>query len=67
MTILSWFENYSGDDLPPENWWDDAEAIEEHFERIKLNKELEREGYKTDDDEENGMLGNDMSSVFKDG
>lgn len=70
LTVLSWFENYTGDELPHENLWDDAEAVEEHFKRVKERKDAEREGYSTTASNEEGaesgdMLSNDMASVFK--
>jgi hypothetical protein len=68
LTILSWFENYTGDDLPPENWWDDAEAVEEHFKRVRERRGESGGGASAyDKAEENGdeMAGNDLASFFK--
>ena len=68
LTILSWYENYLPEEMPPENLWDDGEAIEDHFRRVRERKEAERDGIKRDDDDDDlgsGMTGNDLSSVFK--
>lgn len=66
LTILSWFENYVPEELPPENLWDDGEAIEEHFNVLRAKKEAEREGYGSGGGEDyDEMQGNDLSSVFK--
>lgn len=70
LVILSWFENYMPEELPHENLWDDAEAVEEHFRRVKEKKDSEfgrSSGTSYDDAEESDqdMLPNDLSSVFK--
>lgn len=66
LSILSWFENYMPEEIPPEPLWDDAEAVEEHFNRVRAKKEAERDGYKTNDDgETSDLMGNDLASVFK--
>lgn len=69
LTILSWFENYLSEEVPPENLWDDAEAVEEHFKRVKERKDAEREGMhindKDDDFVEGDAMANDLASVFK--
>lgn len=66
LTILAWYENYLASELPHENLWDDAEAIEEHFRRVRERKDAERDGYRSDDDDEvSDMMGNDLASVFK--
>lgn len=58
--------------MPAENLWDDAEAIEEHFAKVRERKSSEfgggggkrRTGY---DDAEGGeeLASNDLASVFK--
>lgn len=69
LTILSWFENYLPEELPPENHWDDAEAVEEHFRRVKERKDAERDGMRIPDDDDQAVEGdamaNDLASVFK--
>jgi hypothetical protein len=68
---LSWFENYTGDDLPHENWWDDSDAIEEHFKAVRIRKDQGDSGpggsaYDSATDNSEEMAGNDLASVFKD-
>jgi hypothetical protein len=65
LMILSWFESYLSEELPPENLWDDGEAIERHFARIREKKDAEMNGDRTADDSDEDMLSNDLSSVFK--
>jgi hypothetical protein len=68
LGVLSWFENYVSEEIPPENLWDDGEFVEEHFKRIRQQKEDEREGWggsKKEADEESDLMSNDMASVFK--
>lgn len=64
LTILSWYEGFLPEELPPENLWDDGEAVEEHFRRVREKKDMEREGYDMSDDSED-LMGNDLASVFK--
>lgn len=64
LGILAWHENYLSDELPHENLWDDSQAVEEHFERLRQRKEAEREGYGRDEDGESEMTSNDLASVF---
>jgi hypothetical protein len=66
LVILSWFENYVSEELPPENLWDDTEAVEEHFKRVKERKDAERDGHKpAEEDDPGDMMSNDIASVFK--
>lgn len=69
LSILSWFENYLTEEIPAENLWDDNDAIEEHFKRIKEKKDAERDGMKMADKNEEFVEGdamsNDLASVFK--
>lgn len=71
LAILSWFESYTGDDLPCENWWDDSDAIEEHFKVVRLRKDQGDTGpgasaYDSATENSEEMAGNDLASVFKD-
>lgn len=66
LAILSWFENFTGDEIPPENLWDDGVAVEEHFKMVRARQKEQSQGT-TDgglDDEE--MMGNDLARSFKD-
>lgn len=69
LVILSWYENYLAEEIPNENLWDDGEAVEEHFKRLKERKDAEREGMNVADDGEEFVEGdamsNDLASVFK--
>lgn len=69
LTILSWFENYLSEELPDENLWDDADAVEDHFKRLKEKKDAERDGNHVADDDDDFQEGdhmkNDLASVFK--
>lgn len=37
--ILSWFENYTKEDLPPEHIWEDADGLDEWWDRVKERRE----------------------------
>lgn len=68
LVILSWFENYLPEELPAENLWDNSEAVEEHFKRVKEKKDAERDGMHVADDDnfvEGDAMSNDLASVFK--
>lgn len=68
LTILSWFENNAEKDVPPENIWDDAEGLEEHWKAIRQREadRLESGGsYDPGDEDGEDMLGNDLAGVFK--
>lgn len=68
LAILSWFENYTEEEVPHENLWDDSEGLEQHFKAVRAAKE-DGSSYRrrSDDDEDDGqMLGNDLADVFKD-
>jgi len=64
LSILSWFEHYSEEEVPHENLWDDAEGLEQHFAAVKASRDDGRSFSKADD-EEDEMLGNDLAGVFK--
>jgi hypothetical protein len=64
LAILSWFENYSEEEVPHENLWDDAEGLEQHFKAVMTRREDGR-SFSKSDDEEDEMLGNDLAGVFK--
>lgn len=72
MIILSWYENYTEEEVPPENLWDDSEAMEEHFKAVRARREDGLKSGPSDEDSDNdsGMgqtdvLGNELSGVFK--
>lgn len=60
---MSWFENYEEKEIPPENLWDDGEAIEAHFKLQREKRKAEMAGDTTLDDEE--MMDNDLADSFK--
>lgn len=67
LSILAWHENYLGDELPPENLWDDAEFLDQHFKKVQEKKKAEMGGGSYDgDDDSDSMMSNDLASVFKD-
>ena len=35
MAVLSWFEHYTGDEVPPRWMWLDDEALNEHFDEVR--------------------------------
>lgn len=63
LSILGWFENFQESEMPDENLWDDAEAIERHFKVIIAKRDEGYSGDTTPPDEE--MMGNDLVDVFK--
>lgn len=65
MTILSWFENFSEEEVPHENLWEDAEGLELHFSMVRDRREEGRPYRKAEEDEDAEMVGNDMADVFK--
>lgn len=69
LIILSWFENYTQDELPNENLWDDAVAVEAHFKLVKERKDAERDGLRVPDADnfvDGDAMSNDLASVWKD-
>lgn len=38
LNILSWFENLSKDERPPEYLWDDTEGLNEWWERVEAKR-----------------------------
>lgn len=74
LAILSWYENYIEDEIPPEPIWDDSEAVSEWFKMIKKrNDDRMNNGDPTpsrsSDDEggegDNSMMGNDLADYFR--
>lgn len=33
--MLSWYENHSGDDIPPDHIWEDPQGLSKHWEKVK--------------------------------
>jgi hypothetical protein len=52
VAILSW-EELDEKERPPKAIWTDDEALVEHFQRIKRNREREREGQGIEDPVDN--------------
>lgn len=68
LAILAWFENYSGDEIPHENLWEDGGFVERHFDAVREKKKQEMGGdsaYDSADGSDEDMTGNDLASVFK--
>lgn len=66
MSVLSWFENYTEQEIPAENLWDDAEAIELHFKMIRARREAEMRGERAlDEDDDGASMGNELADSFK--
>lgn len=69
LSILSWFENYVGDELPKETIWDDSDAIDKHFKAVRDKKEQDREAggkYAAGGSGDEEMMGNELADAFKD-
>jgi hypothetical protein len=39
LTILSWHENLSKDEIPPERLWEDSEGLEQWWARVEEKRE----------------------------
>lgn len=64
--MLAWFENYTEDELPNENLWDDAEYIEHHFAAVRRRREARfKPGGDAGGDQDAEMMGNDLADSFK--
>jgi hypothetical protein len=69
LAILSWFENYSEKELPPENLWDDSEGLDQHWKLVRERRANEfGGGSSSDEDSSDGgdeMMGNELANAFK--
>lgn len=63
FTILSWYENFTDEEVPPEYLWEDGTGLERWFERVKENRGLSTGGSSIPEGSE--MTGNDYADVFK--
>jgi hypothetical protein len=61
---MSWFENFEEKEIPPENLWDDSEAVEAHFKMSRERRAAEMKGETFSDDDEH-MMGNDLADSFR--
>jgi hypothetical protein len=70
LMILSWRENLSRDELPPEYLWEDSKGLELWWGRVE---EKRRDGFSTgsasgsDDPESPDLMENDLARAFRDG
>lgn len=64
LKVLSWFENYSSEEVPPEFMWEDDDGVEKWFKTVKENKDND---YPTGDDDDGNprMLNNDLADTFR--
>lgn len=66
LSVISWHENHLPEEIPDENLWEDAEAVEIHFKAVAMRKEAQRDGYRVSDDPgDSDMTTNDLASVFR--
>lgn len=78
LTILSWFENCTKEELPPEYLWEDSEGLEHWWESVKDAREDgttpdkpdrrtsdEDEGEWGDHDPGPGTAENDLARILK--
>jgi hypothetical protein len=62
LTILSWFENSSEEDCPPEYIWEDDEGLDQWWKEVKARR---GDGSYTDSDVDD-MESNELAAAFKD-
>ena len=60
LTILSWQENLSADELPPEWMWALDEELEEWFEDVM---QARKDRFGDDDRDDTPMVRNDLAKV----
>lgn len=65
--VLSWFENFTENEVPPEHLWEDDEGLEQWWEIVKARRDdgLPGPSSASSDDSEDVMTGNDLGSQFK--
>jgi hypothetical protein len=68
LSILSWYENYSEDELPAEHLWDDPEGLEKWFKKVSDKRGWTRKVQESGDTlpEEGEMEENEWARAFKD-
>lgn len=65
MTILSWYENRSEDEVPPEHLWEDPEGLNLWWERVSERSGIRSSGGASPDGAVEEMVGNDLAPEFK--
>lgn len=68
--ILSWYENHTSEDVPPEYLWEDAEGLEEWWDRVKERHEIRASGGGgrapgSDDNSGDEFEGNELARALK--
>lgn len=67
--VLSWFENHTSEDTPPEHIWEDPDGLEEWWKRVRERKMDEigggRRRSSSGDDDDDGFVGNELANAFK--
>lgn len=64
LHILGWFDNYQEAEIPDENLWDDAQALEQHWKRVRQRREDEREGITVADGDGEPGHGDTMDNAY---
>lgn len=79
LTIISWFENCTKEEVPPEHLWEDSEGLEQWWATVKEKRDgdlpsssgssraSDLDGDGDDKDPEPGMAENDLARILKDG
>lgn len=58
--MLSWWENHTKEEIPPEHIWEDNEALKEWWDRIR-----EKRGLPAGDEESEEMVENELAREFR--
>lgn len=68
LTILSWHENVTKDEVPPEYLWEDSEGLEMWWASVKDKRELPYRSSSSGSDERPSELEeNELARAFRDG
>lgn len=64
--LLAWFENHPKEDIPPEHIWEDADGLDEWWERVKDRRERGVSAPSSSSDDDGDELAeNELARVFK--
>lgn len=65
--MLSWYESYAEEEVPPENIWEDTEGLDLWWERV-ADKRKDPDSARSSDDNEDDpkMISNDLARELRD-
>lgn len=68
LTIMSWFENYTSEEIPPEHIWDDPEGCDLWFAKVSEKREAEYAGDSVPDNfepDDDALGDNELARAFR--